>query len=77
MRLPVEIVVPPLKALAPVRVSAPAPSLVSEPVPEITEPKLPSLTWLKVKAALLTIAPVPKLFAAPLTVPAEIIRPPP
>ena len=42
MRLPDEIVVPPLKLLTPVRVSAPAPDLVSEPVPEIAAAKLAS-----------------------------------
>ena len=50
--------------------------MVSEPVPEMTEPKLPSSTWLKVKAALLTMLPVPKLPVLPMRLPAEIVRPP-
>ena len=37
------MVVPPLKLLAPVRVSVPLPVLVSEPVPDITDPKLASV----------------------------------
>ena len=47
--------------MVPVRVRVPAPSLVKEPVPLISPPTVKSLERLKVKAALLTMPPVPKV----------------
>ena len=50
--------------------------MVSEPVPVMTPAKLASDVWLKTSALLLSIAPVPKLVVAPVSVPALIVVPP-
>ena len=67
----------PVKALlSPVRFNAPAPLLAKLPLPEIALAKLASVACWISSAALLTIAPVPKLAAVPTSVPAEITVPP-
>ena len=76
IRLPDEMVVPPLKLLTPVRVNVPAPDLISEPVPEIAPERVPALVWFSTKDALFTIAPVPRLCVLPIRLPDVMVVPP-
>ena len=60
----------------PFKVSVPAPCLMSNPVPAMVPLKLTSEAWLNTSVALLTTAPLPSVDMLPISLPAEIVRPP-
>ena len=74
--VPADTLVAPVRPEVPVRVSMPAPVLVKLPSPSITLAKLALLAWSMMSAPSLSIRPVPKLCAVPLTVPSVIVVPP-
>ncbi len=74
--VPAATMVAPDSVLVPVRFSRPAPVLVKRPLPLIALAKAASLAWSMTRAAWLVRAPLPKLVADPMSVPAAMVVPP-
>ncbi len=74
--LPALMAVPPVWLLAPVSVRLPAPVLIRLPVPPMAWASVASVAWFSSRAALLAMAPLPRLATEATSLPALMTVPP-